>query len=136
MTTLNALDFRWVQSFTEKELQQLFLSVGWESGKHPELLVKAMLGSDSVCSAWCEGQLVGLMNALSDGVMTAYYHYLLVDPNFQKRGIGRNLIALMQHKYAFCLRQVLISYDTALPFYQRMGFVVGENKTPVEIAAF
>lgn len=41
------------------QLEALFLSVGWESAKYPERLVRAMRGFSTVChgaaaSPWCK----------------------------------------------------------------------------------
>ena len=45
--------------FTAHQLERLFLSVNWESGKYPEKLVKAMRGYHTVYSAWENDELVG-----------------------------------------------------------------------------
>jgi len=42
-----------------------------------------MKNFETVCSAWDGDKLVGLISAMDDGVMTAYVHYLLVDPAYQ-----------------------------------------------------
>lgn len=113
------------------QLQDLFLSVGWSSGNYPDELVVAMANSHSVVSAWHEGKLVGLMNALSDGVMTAYFHYLLVRPEYQSQGIGQRLVSTMLHRYHDYARKVLIAYDAEVDFYQHCGFEIGTGKTPM-----
>ena len=46
------IEYKDTHIFTEKELQRLFLSVGWESGNYPDKLVGAMLNSSHVISAW------------------------------------------------------------------------------------
>ena len=73
------IKYKTIKEFNKIELEDLFLSVGWSSGKYPEQLVIAMKNSYSVVSAWDGDKLVGLINALSDGIMTAYFHYLLVN---------------------------------------------------------
>ncbi len=82
------------RSFTSGQLEKLFLSVEWESGRFPEKLKKAMDNSAAVFTAWDDDRLVGLANALDDGELTAYVHYLLVDPAYQGQGIGKALIEL------------------------------------------
>lgn len=79
------------RDFTQSDLQDLFLSVNWSSGHFPEKLFAAMKNYETVISAWDGGRLVGLAAAMDDGVMTAYVHYLLVRPEYQRRGIGRRL---------------------------------------------
>ena len=98
------------------------MSVNWESGKHPDKLVTAMAGSGTVFSAWHEGRLIGLVNALDDGAMTAYVHFLLVAPAYQGKGIGKELLRLITEKYSEYLRIVLISDENETGFYQNSGF--------------
>lgn len=93
----------------------------------------AMRNSHSVISAWDGSQLVGLMNCLSDGIMTAYFHYLLVRPEYHDRGIGRTLVQKMLEQYQDYARKVLIAYDEEIAFYQRCGFEAGTGKTPMQI---
>ena len=47
--------------FTQKQIEELFLSVNWISGKYPDKLYKALLESSTVITAWDEERLVGLV---------------------------------------------------------------------------
>lgn len=123
------------KDFEREQLQSLFLSVEWESGHHPEKLQLAMQNSHSVFSAWENGRLVGLINAISDGVMAAYVPYLLVRPEYQGRGIGMQLVRMFLEEYRDCARKTLIAYDTAVPFYKRCGFEAGEGKKPMFVSS-
>ena len=87
------------RTFTQSDLQDLFLSVSWSSGHFPEKLFAAMKNYETVISAWDGGRLAGLAAAMDDGVMTAYVHYLLVRPEYQRRGIGRRLVELVKDRY-------------------------------------
>ena len=93
------------------ELEELFLSVEWSSGHYPEKLTIAMQNSSTVYTAWAEDKLIGLINVLDDSIMTAYIHYLLVNPKFQGQGIGRNLINYIKTKYKDYLRILLVAYE-------------------------
>lgn len=119
------------KDFDRHQLQNLFLSVEWSSGKYPDELVVAMRNSHQVVSAWDGEKLVGLMNALSDGIMTAYFHYLLVRPEYQDQGIGRQLVETMLQEYRDYARKVLIAYDAEVGFYEACGFEAGAGKTPM-----
>jgi len=110
-----------------KPLEELFLSVDWDSAKFPEKLQRAILGSHTVVTAWDTDKLIGLVNALSDGVMTTYFHYMLVHPDYQKQGVGRELMSRMWSEYAGYYRKVLISYDHSIDFYERCGFSVSND---------
>jgi|UPI00057F913C GNAT superfamily N-acetyltransferase len=125
------------KDFTEKELQDLFLSVNWDSGNYPDKLKKAIRNSHGVYSAWAydedHGQeiLVGLINSLSDGVMTVYFHYLLVRPEYQGEGIGKKLVELMLEEYQDMARIAVMAYDREVDFYEKCGFKLGEGKSPM-----
>lgn len=113
------------------QLQSLFASVNWDSANYPDKLAIAIRNSDKVVTAWCGGTLVGLMNALSDGVMTAYFHYLLVRPEYHGSGVGQTLVKMMLDHYADYARKVLIAYDEETGFYEHCGFEIGTGKSPM-----
>ena len=87
------------EDITKDALQELFLSVEWESGKYPNELLQAIGGSHSIVTAWEGEKLVGLINALSDGVLTVYFHYMLINPSYQNIGIGKEMMNIMLDRY-------------------------------------
>ena len=62
-----AIEYKETKEFEPKDLERLFLSVNWESGKHPDKLSRAFINSSHVVSAWDKDRLVGLVRALDDG---------------------------------------------------------------------
>lgn len=127
------INYKTMKEFDEEKLQGLFLSVEWDSGNYPNKLKKAIKNSHRVYSAWDDEKLVGLMNSLSDGVMTVYFHYLLVRPDYQGRGIGEKLVKLMLDEYQDLARKVVIAYDSEVEFYKKYGFELGVDKSPLFI---
>lgn len=128
------IQFRETKAFTAQLLQELFQSVGWLSGNYPERLEKAINNSSTVISAWCGEQLVGLVNALDDGELTAYAHYLLVNPIYHGMGIGKSLVERLKQKYSGYLYLLLIAEDKKnLAFYEKYGFDVQDKATPMAI---
>ena len=123
--------YRDTKEFTAAQLKDLFLSVGWESGKYPDRLQAAMRNCDRVASAWDGDMLAGLMTGISDQVMTAYFHYLLVRPEYQDHGIGKKLVEIMLEHYSGCMKKVLISYNSQIGFYERCGFHASNESTPM-----
>lgn len=116
------IQYKYVHDFERKDLQELFLSVKWESGAYPDKLVAAMKNYSTVISAWDGEKLVGMVCAMDDGVITAYVHYLLVDPSYQKLKIGRTLMELTKERYKDYLSIVLIAYSEKVGFYESCGF--------------
>ena len=122
------IEYRNTKEFTEQELQRLFLSVKWESGNYPGKLVRAMLNSTHVISAWDGNKLVGLIRALSDGETVAFLHYLLVDPAYQGHHIGDELMKRVLRYFENLLYvKIMPSDPKTLPFYARYGFRQYDN---------
>ena len=127
--------FKDTKNFNAGQLRDLFLSVGWSSGKYPEKLVAAMKNSSTVFSAWDNDKLIGLVNVLDDSVMTAYIHYLLVKPEYHSKGIGKELVNLVKAKYKDFLRISVIAYCKETGFYTKCGFIEGNDKTSMFITS-
>ncbi|WP_026702898.1 GNAT family N-acetyltransferase [Salibacterium aidingense] len=123
-----------IETITQEGLQDLFLSVKWESGHFPSELLKAMRGSHFVVTAWDGDKLIGLINALSDGVLTAYFHYMLINPGYQGKGIGKEMMALMLDKYQGYETKVLVAYPNVVEFYGKLGFKTAAGTTPMFIS--
>lgn len=129
-----AIEYKDTKEFTAEELERLFLSVKWSSGAYPERLVVALRNSGTVLSAWDGQRLVGLINVLDDSIMTAYIHYLLVDPEYQGNGIGRELTRQVLDRYKDYLRILLVSYEDGVAFYESLGFKTGHGKYPMFVS--
>ena len=127
------IEYAETKDFQSQQVESLFLSVGWSSGKYPEKLTVALKNSDSVISAWDNGELIGLVNALSDKIMTVYFHYFLVKPEYQSKGIGKNLMERMLTKYQSYARKALIAYEGEVGFYEKCGFEPHYDKVPMFI---
>lgn len=120
--------------FTAEQLEDLFLSVEWDSGKYPNKLVTAMKNYSAVFSAWDGDKLIGLVSAMDDGILTAYVHYLLVNPSYQKRGIGKHLMTLIQSHYAAYLKLILVAENPAVEFYKSCGLEQVQAAVPMSIS--
>ncbi len=127
--------YRETRDFSREELERLFLSVEWSSGHFPDKLAAAMKNFATVFSAWDGGKLVGMVCAMDDGIMNAYVHYLLVDPEYQGRTIGTTLMEMVREKYKDYLRIAVIAYDRELAFYEHCGFVKSGDSSPMFITS-
>lgn len=125
--------YRDTHDFQSADLQDLFLSVEWSSGHYPERLVIAMKHFETVYTAWNGNRLVGLICAMDDGIMTAYVHYLLVNPEYQRLGIGKQLVKKIKEHYRDYLRIALIAYNDEIGFYKSCGFQPAQGATPMFI---
>ena len=121
--------------FSEKDLEDLFLSVDWSSGHFPEKLVISMQNFKIVYSAWDGNRLVGMICAMDDGIMNAYVHYLLVNPKYHGNGIGRTLVNMVKDHYREYLRIAVIAYNDEAHFYEQCGFEKSKDASPMFITS-
>lgn len=122
------------RNYTEEQLKELFLSVEWLSGKYPVKLKKALENCGTVITAWDGSELVGLINAIDDGVLTAYVHYLCVKPEYQAKGIGRELLRQVKEKYQDYLYLLLVAENEPLiKYYEGHGFTCYDERSVMMI---
>ena len=112
---------------------RLYSAVEWSSANKPNELRGALLNSHSLLTAWDGGRLVGLGNAISDGHLVVYYPHLLVDPEFQRKGIGSELMRRLMAKYEGFHQHVLIADGRSIGFYEKCGFTRAGKTEPMWI---
>ncbi|MDD6303228.1 MAG: GNAT family N-acetyltransferase [Lachnospiraceae bacterium] len=120
--------------FTQEQVQQLFLSVGWVSGEYPERLYKALMHSSTVLTVWDGDKLVGLTRVLDDTEMLAQIHSVLVHPDYQGQGIAGQMIEYIKEKYKnFFYIEGMPEDKNNVPSYEKHGFSVMENGAAIQI---
>jgi ribosomal protein S18 acetylase RimI-like enzyme len=111
---------------------QLLLNKGafWAIDRQIEDLKIAVDRSEPVVSAWDDGRLIGFARATSDGIYRATIWDVVIDPDYQRLGLGRKLIeTMLRHP---CMQRVERTYLTTThqqKFYERLGFVVNSSTT-------
>ena len=128
-------EYKDIHNFECEELERLFLSVECSSGHFPYKLAVAMKNFNTVYSAWDGNKLVGMICVMDDGIMNAYVHYLLVDPDYHGKTIGRTLVNMVKEKYKEYMRIVVVAYDDELHFYEACGFEKSNNASPMFITS-
>jgi GNAT superfamily N-acetyltransferase len=96
---------------------------GWPSPPSSERHLEILRGSYRAVLARDAGspRVIGFVNAISDGVLSAFVPLLEVLPAHRERGIGtelvRRLLAELDHLYAIDL----LCDPELQPFYERLG---------------
>ncbi|WP_293953796.1 MULTISPECIES: GNAT family N-acetyltransferase [unclassified Sphingobacterium] len=117
----------------ENDILKLYAANKWSAADKPELLIKALLNSHSLVTAWDGAILVGLGNAISDGYLVVYYPHLLVLPSYQGKGVGRLIMDKMQEVYKDFHMHMLTADGNAIDFYKKNGFERAGQTEPMWI---
>jgi len=101
--------------------------VGWPQKPTPERHLDALRGSYAVELALDGDAVVGFVNAISDGVLSAFIPLLEVLPDYQHRGVGTELVRrLLDQLDGFYM--IDLCCDAHLePFYSALGFRVWDR---------
>ena len=118
-----------------EEVVALYRANEWSSAEKPTQLMAALRNSHSLVTARIDGQLIGLGNAISDSYLVVYYPHMLVHPEHQGRGVGKQMMQAMQQKYAAFHQQMLVADGRAIDFYTSLGFSRAGHTEPMWIYA-
>jgi hypothetical protein len=69
----SSIEFRFDKQLPLAQVLALYRACHWSAADKPDELLMALAGSDNAVSAWQGDELLGLGNAISDGVMVVYY---------------------------------------------------------------
>ena len=110
-------------------LHALFTTVGWSDGTITPFMLKnfnvPFINSTIVISAWAGDKLVGCVRVLSDGIFRSILYDLAVMPEFQGRGIGKELVG--RCRACFPDSEWLVETQAAAEFYEKLGFKRNED---------
>lgn len=102
--------------------------VGWPNPPLPATHYRILANSAAIVLARSDdGNVVGFITAISDGVSCAYIPHLEVLPAYQGQGIGTTLVRRMLEKLNQLYMIDLVCDPELQPFYERLGMraVVG-----------
>ncbi|MDR3149488.1 MAG: GNAT family N-acetyltransferase [Oscillospiraceae bacterium] len=114
-----------------KQLYRLFVSVGWaDSGETSERIAYGYripwINSTLVVSAWEGERLVGAVRVLSDTMFRSIIYDLLVLPEYQGKGIGKELVS--RCVIHFPNSEWLVQTTEGISgYYKKLGFKVNSD---------
>jgi len=114
-----------IQSCSEDDILRLYESVNWTNyTKDPASLIKAIHNSTYIVVCGKNNKLIGLARSLSDDNSIHYLQDILVDPEFQYQGIGRELLNRCLKRFEHVRSHVLLTDDEDKQrlFYESLGY--------------
>lgn len=92
-----------------------------------ERIQRMVDNANLIATAWDGERLVGVARAITDFSYCCYLSDLAVDREYQKNGIGRNLITQIQDVLGEEASVVLLAAPNAIDYYPRIGFNKADN---------
>jgi len=114
--------------------RKLYMSTGWAppSSISDEVLQMAIDNSLYWISAYEDETLVGIGRIVSDGALYAFVCDMIVEPSYQKQGIGTSILRLLKEKCKeHSFRRVWLFAATGKSrFYLNNGFEIRPDDAP------
>lgn len=88
----------------------------------PEIFKDMVRNADLTVTAWDGEKLVGISRTLTDFSYVAYLADLAVHKNYQKRGIGKELIRQTKENLKETCFITLLAAPLADKYYEKLGF--------------
>lgn len=122
------MEIRAYERYNEKEILNLYASVGWTA--YTGRALQAGFENSLLTLAAYEGdQLLGVIRTVGDGQTIVYIQDVVVHPLYQRRGMGTALVRAVLGKFQ-SVRQIVLTTDNTpetVAFYESMGFVQMTN---------
>jgi GNAT superfamily N-acetyltransferase len=92
-----------------------------------DTIEKMLANADVIVTASAEGKLVGVSRAISDFGYCTYLSDLAVDRDFQRHGIGRELIKRTHEEAGLNTTLILLAAPDARTYYPHIGMTQHES---------
>ena len=118
------IEIRPCRFFYVIEILPLYEAVGWTNyTDRPEMLAAAYRNSLCVLGAYAGEKLIGVIRVVGDGVSIVFVQDLLVLPEYQRQGVGTQLLRAMMEQYADVYQIELLTDNTpkTTAFYESLG---------------
>lgn len=129
------IDYRTDSSVSAESLAGLYGAVDWSAyTEDPARLQATVAASLRVVTAWDGERLVGLARDVGDGLSIVYLQDVLVAPDHQRGGVGRELLTRVFAPFADVRQKVLLTDDEPrqAAFYESLGFTeIGQFEHPL-----
>nr|MBQ8244858.1 GNAT family N-acetyltransferase [Oscillospiraceae bacterium] len=119
------MEIKLYSHYDESEILPLYKAVGWRNYYENPQMLRASY-DNSLCSmgAYEKETLVGIIRSVGDGVSVLVIQDIIVHPQYQRMGIGSQLIKAMMERYSHVYQIQLMTDNTekTKAFYKSAGF--------------
>lgn len=125
---MSSIEYRLNAPVTGKEVADVFVRSGINRPTDDIDRIQKMLDQANLTiTAWHGQKLIGIARSLTDFCYCCYLSDLAVDTEYQRGGVGKELIQQTQRQLSEQVSLILLSAPTAMSYYPKVGFDKVEN---------
>lgn len=127
---IKEMEIKSYSNFHLEEIVNLYRSVGWTNYlDRVDVLERAFAGSLCVLAAYDGDKLVGFIRAVGDGQTIVFVQDIIVLPEYQRQGIGTQLLQAILDKYQDVYQLELLTDNTekTKAFYHSLGLTASDE---------
>lgn len=122
------IEYRLNVAATAKEVVDVFVRSGIHRPTDDLERIQQMLDhANLTITAWDGKKLIGIARSLTDFCYCCYLSDLAVDKEYQRSGIGQELIEQTRTRLSEQVSLILLSAPTAMSYYPYVGFDKADN---------
>jgi len=118
------MDIRTIDPSELEAARLLLVANGWDRAvDDAETFVRLVSRSQLAIVAVQDGQVIGFLRALTDGMTNGYVSMVVVDAAHRGRGVGRAMVQHVVGSDTHITWVLRAGREGVVPFYEKLGFV-------------
>jgi ribosomal protein S18 acetylase RimI-like enzyme len=128
MQEISTITYHINRKISAKEVSNLFIKSGINRPANDLDRIQRMIeNADINVTAWDNDRLVGIARSITDYSFCCYLSDLAVDKDYQKRGIGKELVRITKEQIGEEVSLILLASPIAMEYYPHIGFEKLDN---------
>lgn len=107
---------------TVEEAREIYLQSGLNRPEDPHKVKQMLQNATIIITAHDQERIVGFLRAFTDFSFDCYLNDLAVHREYQRQGIGKELIELLQQQLEKDVMLLLVAAPDAVGFYEKLGY--------------